>query len=71
VSSNGVVIDIEGGLRDGSMILSGRLTNPAGESRPFRGTWTPNADGSVRQRFEISEDGRTWSTWFDGRYVRR
>jgi len=72
VSSNGVVIEIEGGLRNGSMVLAGELINADGTSQPFRGTWTPNTDGSVRQHFEISEDeGRTWSTWFDGRYVRR
>jgi hypothetical protein len=72
VASGGTVIEIAGGLRDGSMVLEGTLTSPAGESQPFRGTWTPNPDGSVRQHFEISADeGRTWSTWFDGRYVRR
>ena len=72
VSSNGVVIEIEGGLRNGSMVLEGTLTDAAGRSQPFRGTWTPAADGSVRQHFEISEDdGESWTTWFDGRYVRR
>jgi hypothetical protein len=72
VSSNGVVIVIEGGLRDGSMVLAGALINADGTSQPFRGTWTPNADGSVRQHFEISADGgQTWANWFDGRYVRR
>jgi len=72
VSGNGDVIEIEGELRDASMVLEGRLVDSAGAPQPFRGTWTPNADGSVRQHFEISEDqGRTWSTWFDGRYVRR
>lgn len=71
VSSNGIVIEIEGGLRNGSMVLEGTLTDAAGRSQPFRGTWTPNADGSVRQHFEISQDeGRSWATWFDGRYVR-
>jgi len=72
VSSDGTVIEIEGGLRGGSMVLEGSLVGASGARQPFRGTWTPNADGSVRQRFEISEDGgRTWATWFDGRYVRR
>lgn len=71
VSSNGVVIEIEGGLRDGSMVLEGTLTNAAGQVQPFKGTWTPADDGSVRQHFEISQDeGRSWTTWFDGRYVR-
>ena len=53
------------------MVLEGELIGPQGGSQPFRGTWTPNGDGSVRQLFEISADsGATWSTWFDGRYVR-
>jgi len=72
VSGGGTIIDIEGGLRGDAMILAGTLINPHGESQPFRGTWTPNPDGSVRQLFEISPDGgRSWTTWFDGRYVRR
>ena len=71
VSPNGVVIRIAGGLRDGSMVLDGELIGPKGASQPFRGIWTPNEDGSVRQFFEISaDDGATWSTWFDGKYVR-
>jgi hypothetical protein len=72
VSSSSGVIEIEGGLRDGAMVLEGTLVSAAGQSQPFRGAWTPNADGSVRQHFEVSSDGgRTWTTWFDGRYVRR
>jgi len=72
VGSDGGVIEISGGLRDGAMVLEGALTGPAGSMQPFRGRWTPNPDGSVRQHFEISsDDGVTWETWFDGRYVRR
>jgi hypothetical protein len=72
VSFNGGVIEIQGGLREGSMVLGGVLANPDGRTQPFRGSWTPNEDGSVRQHFEISENGgRTWTTWFDGRYVPR
>jgi hypothetical protein len=72
VGGDGGVIDIEGALRDGSMVLEGTLASPGGQSQPFRGTWTPNADGSVRQHFEVSQDGgKTWGTWFDGKYVRR
>jgi hypothetical protein len=72
VSVDGGLIEIEGGLRGGSMILEGFLIGPDGSRQTFRGAWTPNADGSVRQHFETSGDGgRTWETWFDGRYVRR
>jgi hypothetical protein len=31
---------------------------------------TPNADGSVRQLWETSRDGQTWSVLFDGLYTR-
>ena len=30
----------------------------------------PNPDGSVRQWFQDSDDGKTWKTTFDGIYVR-
>ena len=47
------------------------LAQTRGTVKAFRGTWTPNPDGSVRQHFEISaDDGATWTTWFDGKYVR-
>lgn len=72
VSSDGTIIEIAGGLRAGSMVLEGVLIEVSGARKPFRGTWTPSSDGSVRQHFEISEnEGRTWATWFDGKYVRR
>jgi hypothetical protein len=33
--------------------------------------WTPAADGTVRQLWEsTSDEGRTWTVLFDGRYVR-
>ena len=34
-------------------------------------TWSSQPDGSVRQVWEQTSDGRTWKTAFDGRYVRR
>jgi hypothetical protein len=53
-----------------------RPTAPAGASPDAaapadRVTWTPNADGSVRQLWEKSADGgATWTTAFDGLYTR-
>ena len=65
-------IDIRGGLEDGAMRLTGTVFYVQnGQHFPFRGTWTPQADGVVRQHFEQSTDeGDTWSTWFDGYYHR-
>jgi hypothetical protein len=67
-------IDMAGGLNaDGAMVLEGQLHNyRQGQALDFRGTWTPNPDGSVRQLFE-QKDPQTgeWNVWFDGRYVRK
>lgn len=71
--SAGVIIDYEGGLdSEGVMALEGYLTPRAGgEPQPFRGRWTDNDDGTVRQEFWIrNQDADEWSIWFDGLYRR-
>ena len=72
--AGGYSIDYTGGLDEsGSMALSGKINYyKSGKSQAFRGTWTPNADGSVRQFFE-QQDPETgkWAVWFDGLYVRK
>ncbi|HUP19076.1 MAG TPA: tetratricopeptide repeat protein [Gemmatimonadota bacterium] len=71
VSDNGRLVQIEGNLKGDSMVLHGHQIDPAGAAQDYRMTITPNADGSVRQRIETSDDGgATWTTGFDGRYVR-
>ena len=71
VDNSGTALHLVGGLDDdGQMILSGERVNPNGETMIDRITWTPNADGSVRQHWEVSADSRvSWSTLFDGKYV--
>lgn len=74
LDSSGARLDLEGSWREGAMELEGREPNPerAGTTLRHRIRWTPNADGSVRQHWQTSEDdGRTWATAFDGRYARR
>ena len=73
VSSGGLLIYLEGGLRDGNMVLEGDAYYYAtGTRAPFRGAWTPLPDGRVRQFFEQSDDGgKTWKPWFDGYYTRK
>jgi len=34
-------------------------------------TWTPAADGNVRQLWEAADDEGAWSVVFDGRYTRK
>ena len=69
---SGFLIDIRGGLVDGSMTLTGHIDYLANATRKsFRGTWTALEDGRVRQFFEESpDDGKTWTPWFEGFYVR-
>jgi len=66
VDSSGGVLLLDGGLREGAMVLSGEA-----EGELQRISWTPG-DGRVRQHWEVSgDDGLTWRTAFDGRYTRR
>ncbi len=67
VDKQGNLLLLEGGLRDGAMVLEG-----AQGATLNRITWTPNKDGSVRQHWEASADqGKTWQTAFDGLYRRK
>jgi hypothetical protein len=71
VDASGGSITCRGGLRDGAMHLEGEHTHKDGHIEPFRMTFTPNPDGSVRQFIEQSKDnGKTWYVWFDGLYTR-
>lgn len=71
VDNTGGVLELNGGLVDGRMVLSGKhVVN--GQALIERITWTPNADGSVRQHWEQSVDaGKTWVSAFDGLYQKK
>jgi len=72
--AGGYSIDYTGALNEtGSMVLSGKINYyKSGKSQAFKGTWTPNADGSVRQLFEQQDpESQEWSVWFDGLYVKQ
>jgi hypothetical protein len=67
------VLTLEGGLHDGAMVMEGLAPGDGEGSAPERQriTWTSRG-GEVRQHWEVSaDDGTTWRTAFDGRYVRR
>ena len=71
---DGGALFIEGGLNErGEMVLSNRNTPYYEDGMKInRITWTPKANGSVRQHWQASKDGgKTWSTVFDGLYVRQ
>ena len=69
VDSTGGILELAGGLVDGRMVLANSTRTADGKSLRNRITWTPNADGSVRQLWETSADeGQTWQIAFDGLY---
>jgi hypothetical protein len=71
VDSDGLLLLLEGGIRDGKMVLEGQTNSGDGKVTKHRITWTPNRDGSVRQFWESTDDQGKWVTAFDGLYVRR
>ena len=64
------VIDYAGGLnRDGEMELHGQIRHRDGRSAPFRGVWSKQPDGAVRQQFdEFDLAQQRWISWFTGIY---
>lgn len=72
-AEGGSQIHIRGGMTDEGMRLTGRIHYIAnGTTAPFRGLWTLLEDGRVRQYFEQSSDeGETWTPWFEGFYTRQ
>jgi len=74
VDAQGNRLLLSGGLVGGRMVLAGEQAKPDAETglvQHERISWTPNADGSVRQLWESSKDaGKTWTIVFDGSYRR-
>ncbi len=76
VDGSGGLLQLDGKFENGGMTLSDRAVDPDAPGKPDRKalneiTWTPGADGSVRQHWRTSADGgKTWQTSFDGKYVK-
>ncbi len=65
VTNRGEMLEIEGGLQAGEMVLSGVDHTADGKERHVRGSWKP-VNGGVRETAVTSTDGgRTWKPWFD------
>jgi hypothetical protein len=56
-----LLLTIEGKWDGNSMIL---------EAPGQRITWTPNADGTVRQLWESADAKGQWTVAFDGKYIK-
>lgn len=71
VDNGGMLLVLEGGLRDGKMVLEGQTTGTDAHITKHRITWTPNADKSVRQLWESTDAKGQWTVAFDGIYTRK
>lgn len=72
VTNRGELLLLDGGMKDGHMVLSGNGPVVHGKPSLIRGTWLPGRDGSVRETAEQSTDGgKTWSPLFDIVFRRR
>ncbi len=70
--TSGLRLELVGGLIGGRMVMEGDTPSQDPKQKsPTRNriTWSPEAEGVVRQHWETSADeGKTWATSFDGRY---
>ena len=65
VTNRGRLLQIEGGPKDGKLVLAGAYVDDAGKRLRIRGAWWSAPEG-VRERAETSADGgRTWKPEFD------
>ena len=70
VDGNGLLLLLDGGLEEGSMVLSGPGVSRDGDPITHRISWTPLEDGRVRQHWQACKDGGDWNEVFDGYYTR-
>ena len=62
VDDTGLLLTLEGRWDGKQMVLEGNRQ---------RITWTPDAQGGVRQLWEAADEKGAWSVVFDGRYTRQ
>jgi hypothetical protein len=70
VDSDGLLLILEGRWNGKSLVLEGKAPDVKGEIVRQRITWTPKADGSVRQLWETADSKGAWSVVFDGQYTK-
>ena len=70
VDNGGLLLTIEGHWDGKNMVMEGVAPRPDGTLAKQRITWTPNADGSVRQLWETADTKGAWSVTFDGHYTK-
>jgi hypothetical protein len=71
VDNGGSLLQLDGGLEEGAMVLRGTGVSRDGGDLLHSITWTPLDDGRVKQHWQMSRDGgETWTDAFVGFYGR-
>jgi hypothetical protein len=74
VDDHGGLLELDGGIDGGKMVLIGARPSvkEKGTRVVHRIVWTPVSPGRVQQHWEFSKnEGRTWTTVFDGIYAKK
>jgi len=71
VDDSGLLLLLDGKWDGRNMVLEGRAPDANGVVTSQRITWTPNADGSVRQLWETADGKGGWTVVFDGKYTKK
>lgn len=72
VDGSGGRLDLVGGWDGEKMVLSGTMPGADGAPVLHEISWTPRADGTVRQYWRVSkDDGESWGDVFVGIYSRK
>ena len=70
LSNRGQIVVIHGALQGEAMILSG-TDDSGGGHRLVRGVWKPDSAGVRETAERSSDDGKTWTPWFDLSFRKR
>ncbi|WP_100644307.1 hypothetical protein [Alteromonas facilis] len=71
MDKNGTVLKLSGGIEQGSMVLSSKVTDAEGNAATHRITWQPQPGGTVTQHWQYKlDESDEWSTLFMGIYTR-
>jgi hypothetical protein len=65
VTNRGELLVIEGGFKDGEMILTGADRTAEGRERGVRGIWKAEGAGVRETAVRSTDGGKTWQPWFD------
>ena len=71
VDNSGMLLLIEGRVSRRPHGARRTIVDATGKVVRHRITWTPNADGTLRQQWESADGAGKWNTLFDGKYTRK